>query len=210
VTQHRVLVWARLGAFLPRLLADPDLDNAQERRKKLGAREGACAAVAANNIKPFCRMVRSSYPAPKAEAEHRPFLRVIGRRHTDVVATVRVVSVPLDFLRRDHNPLTVLAPSSEQGRADVLNFSRVAVLHIAAALVRIIRHIPSTIELFVDLHILRRMVVFLSLSRERQAKAQNETNSTKEGHDQPPSKGWMSAIIRTLQWMPTTNCRDNR
>jgi hypothetical protein len=60
---------------------------------------------------------------------------------------------------------------------------------------RLIGHIASAVELFVELHTLRGMVVLLSLSRERLAKAANEAKSTKETHDEPPTKGRMSQLI---------------
>jgi hypothetical protein len=63
------------------------------------------------------------------------------------------------------------------------------------ALGGLIGHKPSALELFVELHILRGCWCLLSLSRERLAKAANEAKSTKETHDEPPTKGRMSQLI---------------
>jgi hypothetical protein len=59
----------------------------------------------------------------------------------------------------DNDPLTVLPSPCEQRLSDVLDLSRVAILLVAAALGRLVRHVPSAVELFVELHVLRRMVV---------------------------------------------------
>jgi len=118
---------------------------------------------------------------------------MVRRWHADVIAAVRIISIALDFLRRNDDPCPVFAPPSEQTRPNIFDFGRVAVLLVAATLARVIRHVPGAVEFFVKLHVLRGMVVFLSLGREReakkrQAKTRNEAHGTKEGHDEPPSR----------------------
>src|SRR5438105_2774592 len=118
---------------------------------------------------------------------------MVRRRHADVIAAVRIISVALDFLRRNDDPCPVFAPPSEQTRANIFDCGRVAVLLVTATLARVIRHVPGAVKLFVKLQVLRGMVVFLSLGREReakkrQAKTRNEAHGTKEGHDEPPSR----------------------
>jgi hypothetical protein len=81
-----------------------------------------------------------------------------------LVASVGVVAVVFDLLRGDNDPLTVLPSPCEQRLSDVLDLSRVAILLVAAALGRLVRHVPSAVELFVELHVLRRMVVLLSVN----------------------------------------------
>jgi hypothetical protein len=116
--------------------------------------------------------------------------------HADVIAAIRIVSIALDFLRRNDDPCPVFAPPSEQTRPNVFDFGRVAVLLVAATLARVIWHVPGAVELFVKLHVLLGMVVILSLGRERQtkkrqAKTPHEEHSAKERHDEPPSKLWI-------------------
>jgi hypothetical protein len=118
---------------------------------------------------------------------------MVRRRHADVIAAVWIIFIALDFLRRNDDPCSVFAPPSQQTCPNIFDFGRVAVLLVAAALARVIRHVPGAVELFVKLHVLRAMVVFLSLGRERQAKkrqakTRNEAHGTKEGHDEPRSR----------------------
>ncbi len=57
---------------------------------------------------------------------------VLRTEHT-VSATIRIVSIALDFLRRNDDPCPVFAPLSKQTRPNVLDFGRVAVLLVAAS-----------------------------------------------------------------------------
>ena len=84
-----------------------------------------------------------------------------------MILPVRIIAIALDLLRRHGDPLAVFPSLREQRCADVLDLCRIAILLVATALGGLIRHIPSAVELFVQLHILGRMVVLLSLSRER-------------------------------------------
>jgi hypothetical protein len=84
-----------------------------------------------------------------------------------MIPPVWIVAIALDLLRRDGDPLAVLPSLREQRCADVLDLRRVAILLVATALGGLIRHIPRAVKPFVELHILRWMVVLLSLSRER-------------------------------------------
>jgi hypothetical protein len=97
-----------------------------------------------------------------------------------MVATVRVISVALYLLWWDDDPLTVFASTSKQGCADIFDLGGVAVSLIAAAFSRIVRHVPRAVELFVELHILRRVVVFLGLCPGHQTKGPNKSNAEKE------------------------------
>jgi hypothetical protein len=113
-----------------------------------------------------------------------------------MIAAIRIVSVALDFLRRNDDPFPIFAPPSQQIRPNVFDFGRIAVLLVAATLARVIWHVPGAVELFVKLHVLRGMVGILSLGRERQtkkrqAKTPHEAYSAKERHDEPPSKRWI-------------------
>jgi hypothetical protein len=83
-----------------------------------------------------------------------------------MIPPVWIVAIALDLLRRDGDPLAVLPSLREQRCADVLDLRRVAILLVATALGGLIGHIPGAVELFVQLHVLGRMVVLLSLSRE--------------------------------------------
>ena len=87
-----------------------------------------------------------------------------------MIAAIWIVSVALDFLRRNDDPFPIFAPPSQQIRPNVFDFGRIAVLLVAATLVRVIWHVPGAVELFVKLHVLLGMVVILSLGRERQTK----------------------------------------
>ena len=121
---------------------------------------------------------------------------MVGRWHADVIAAIRIVSVALDFLRRNDDPFPIFAPPSQQIRPNVFDFGRIAILLVAATLARVIWHVPGAVELFVKLHVLLGMVVILSLGRERQtkkrqAKTPHEAYSAKERHDEPPSKRWI-------------------
>jgi hypothetical protein len=121
---------------------------------------------------------------------------MVRRWHADVIAAIRIVSIALDFLRRNDDPCPVFAPPSEQARPNVLDFGGVAVLLVATTLARVIWHVPGAVEFFVKLHVLRGMVVILSLGRERQtkkrqAKTPQEEHSAKERHDEPPTKLWI-------------------
>jgi hypothetical protein len=107
---------------------------------------------------------------------------MIRRWHADVIAPVRVISVPLYLLRRDDDPLTVFASTSEQASTYIFDLGRVAVGFIATAFGRIVRHVPRAVKFFMELHVLRWMVMFLSLGRERQAKSRNKAHDTKEMH----------------------------
>jgi hypothetical protein len=111
-----------------------------------------------------------------------------------VIAAVWIVAVTLDLLRGHDDPLSIFPWSSEQAFSGVLDLCRVAILLVATAFRRLIRPVPSAVKLFVELYVLRRMVVLLSVSRERQAKSTNEAQSINDTHDEPPIKGRMSAI----------------
>lgn len=113
-----------------------------------------------------------------------------------MIASVRIVAMTLDLLRWNDDPLPVLSPASEERGADVLDLGRAAVLLVAAALGRIVGHVPRRVELLVDGRILRRMVVtvILSLRREGKGKTDNQATCTKTVHDEPPSKDRMPVI----------------
>jgi hypothetical protein len=137
-----------------------------------------------------------SNTSTERKAEDRACLGMVRRWHADVIAAIRIVSIALDFLRRNDDPCPVFAPPSEQTRPNVFDFGRVAVLLVAATLARVIWHVPGAVELFVKLHVLLGMVVILSLGRERQtkkrqAKTPHEEHSAKERHDEPPSNRWI-------------------
>ena len=84
-----------------------------------------------------------------------------------MVPPVWIITIALDLLRWHGDPLAVFPSLREQRCADVLDLCRVAILLVATALGGLIRHIPRAVKPFVELHILRWMVVLLSLSRER-------------------------------------------
>lgn len=137
-----------------------------------------------------------SNSSTERKAEDRACLGMVRRWHADVIAAIRIVSIALDFLRRNDDPCPVFAPPSEQTRPNVFDFGGVAVLLVATTLARVIWHVPGAVEFFVKLHVLRGMVVILSLGRERQtkkrqAKTPHEEHSAKERHDEPPSKLWI-------------------
>jgi hypothetical protein len=118
---------------------------------------------------------------------------MVRRGHADVIAAIGTVSIALDFLPWNDHPCPVFAPPSEQTCPYVFDFGGVAVLLVAATPARVIWHIPGVVELFVKLHVLRGMMVILSLGRERQtkkcqAKTPQEAHSAIEGHDESPSK----------------------
>jgi len=119
---------------------------------------------------------------------------VIGRRHADVITPVRIVAIALDLLRGDDDPFAVFPSPSEQRFSHVLDFGRIAILFVAAALGGLIGHEPRAVELLMKLRVLRRMVMMLSLSRKRHDKKANEQKCTKGTHDELPIKGRMSAI----------------
>ena len=84
-----------------------------------------------------------------------------------MIPPVWIIAIALDLLRRHGDPLTVFPSLRKQRCADVLDLRRVAILLVATALGGLIRHVPSAVKLLMELHILRWMVVLLSLSRER-------------------------------------------
>jgi hypothetical protein len=120
---------------------------------------------------------------------------VIGRRHADVIAAVWIVAVTLNLLWGHDDPLSIFPSSGEQFFSDVLDLCRVTILLVAAAFRGLIRHVPSAVELFVELHVLRRMVMLLGVNRERQAKNTNEAQSIKDTHDEPPIDGCPQLIV---------------
>jgi hypothetical protein len=75
-----------------------------------------------------------------------------------VIPAVGIVSVPFDFFRRDGNVLSVFSALCVDIAVDILDFGRIAVRIIAAAGVRVIRHMPRRIEFLVQGDILRWMV----------------------------------------------------
>jgi hypothetical protein len=83
-----------------------------------------------------------------------------------MIPPVWIIAIALDLLRRHGDPLAVFPSLREQRCADVLDLGRVAILLVATALGGLIRHIPSAVKLFVKLHIVRWMVVLLSVGRE--------------------------------------------
>ena len=111
-----------------------------------------------------------------------------------MIAAIWIVAVALNLLRGHDDPLSIFPSSREQRFSDVLDLCRVTILLVATAFRRLIRHVPSAVKLFVELHVLRRMVVLLSVSCERQTKSTNETQSIIDTHDEPPIRGRMSAI----------------
>jgi hypothetical protein len=86
-----------------------------------------------------------------------------------VVSAVGIVSIPLDFLRRDWNVFAVFPAFCVDVAIDDLDFRRIAVRIIATAGGRMIRHVPGRIEFLVQRHILRwmvpRRVIFCALRR---------------------------------------------
>ena len=104
-----------------------------------------------------------------------------------MIAAVWIVAVTLDLLRRNDDPLSVFPWPSEQRLSDVFDLCRVAILLAATAFRGLIRHVPSAVELFVELHVLRGMVMLLSMNAERQTKNTNEAQSTRDTHDELPS-----------------------
>ena len=67
-----------------------------------------------------------------------------------MVSAVWVVPVSLHFLRRDRNVSSVLPAPRIDLAVDVLDVGRIAVRAVAATEARIIRHVPSRIEFFVQ------------------------------------------------------------
>jgi|SRR4051812_14513489 len=127
--------------------------------------------------------------APPSEKQNtEPGLRVIGRRHADMIAAIWIVAVTLNLLRGHDDPLSIFSSSGEQCFSDVLDLCRIAILLVATAFRGLIRHVPSAVEFFMQLHVLRRMVVLLSVSWERQTKRSDETQSIKDTHENLPSK----------------------
>ena len=59
-----------------------------------------------------------------------------------MIPAVGIVSIPLDLFRRNRNVLSVFPALCVDGAVDVFDFGRIAVRIIAAAGVRVIRHMP--------------------------------------------------------------------
>src|SRR5256885_6355066 len=83
-----------------------------------------------------------------------------------MIPAVRIVPVALYLLRGNGNVFPVLPPPRVDVAADVLDFSRVAVRLVAAALGRIIRHVPARVKLLVQDFILRGMMVLRRRGRD--------------------------------------------
>jgi hypothetical protein len=62
-----------------------------------------------------------------------------------MVAAIRIIPIALYLLWRDDDPLPVFAATCEQGRTDIPDLRRIAVLFVATALGRIIRHVPRAV-----------------------------------------------------------------
>jgi hypothetical protein len=156
------------------------------------------------------RLVSNS--STERKAEHRACLGMVRRWHADVIAAIRIVSIALDFLRWNDHPCPVFAPASEQTWPFVFDFGGVAVLLVAATLTRVIWHVPGAVELFVKLHVLRGMMVILSLGRERQAKKSqakipHEAHIAKVGHENHhPSARYYHSPTSTAGLAVTENC----
>jgi hypothetical protein len=59
-----------------------------------------------------------------------------------VISAIRIVSIPLDFLRWNENVFSVFSASGVDVAIDGFDFSRIAVRIIATAGGRIIGHVP--------------------------------------------------------------------
>ena len=117
-----------------------------------------------------------------------------------MIAAVWIVAVTLDLLRGHDDPLSIFPWSSEQAFSGVLDLCRVAILLVATAFRRLIRPVPSAVKLFVELYVLRRMVVLLGVSRERQGKSTNEAKSIKDTHDRCPQLIVATVRMKAQSW----------
>lgn len=75
-----------------------------------------------------------------------------------MISAVRIISVSLHFLRWDQNVSALLPAPCKDLAVDALDISRIAVSAVATTEARIIRHVPSRIEFFVQRLIVSRML----------------------------------------------------
>ena len=81
-----------------------------------------------------------------------------------MVSAIRVVSIPLDRLRRYGNVFSILSALCVDIAVDVLDFSRIAVCVITTADGRMIGHAPCRVEMFVQELILWRVMAKASMA----------------------------------------------
>lgn len=74
-----------------------------------------------------------------------------------MVSTIGIVPAVLHFLRRNQNVFPVFPALCVDPAVDIFDIGRIAVRAVAAAQRRIIGHMPSRVELFVQRHVLGRM-----------------------------------------------------
>jgi hypothetical protein len=75
-----------------------------------------------------------------------------------MILAVGIIPVPLHLLRRDQDVFAVFPAPRKDLAVLVPDLGRVAVCAVAAAELRIVRHMPGRIKPFVQSLILRRMV----------------------------------------------------
>jgi hypothetical protein len=75
-----------------------------------------------------------------------------------VISAIRIVSIPLDFFRRNEDVFSVFSALGVDVAIDVLDFGRITVRIIATANRRMVGHMPGRIEFLVQGLILWWMV----------------------------------------------------
>lgn len=86
------------------------------------------------------------------------------RRRAKMVAAVGIIPVSLDLLRRNEDVFPVFPAQRVDAPLDPPYLGRVAVGVVAASQHRIVRHVPTRIELLVEEQIPRRMTMCAILS----------------------------------------------
>ena len=78
-----------------------------------------------------------------------------------MVPAVWVSTVAFDLLRRNGEPLSVLASSRIDPAIHYSNLRRITISHVAAGFPGIVWHVPRRVELLVEWQVLQRMPVML-------------------------------------------------
>ena len=78
-----------------------------------------------------------------------------------MVPAVRVVTVAFNLLRRNGEPLSVLASSRIDPAIDYSNVRRITISHVAAGFPGVVWHVPRRVELLVEWQVLQWVPLML-------------------------------------------------
>lgn len=120
--------------------------------------------------------------APGGEAEDFRAIRTLWSGRAEMTASVGVIPVSLNFLRRDTKPLPVFTASGKPDASFVAGFGRVAVVLITTRQAGVIRPHPGRVKLLVDWLVLRRVLVLRT-----RADSSGQKSGGHQDHNAAPS-----------------------